>query len=677
MSSRTSDTNSSARFRWAECQLDTLGKCRNRVMIRKALAALPPTLDMTYDRILCSIAEEDVDYAIRVLLWLAFSDRPLTVDEVAEVIAIDVARNPAFDREDTLEDPLEALDICSSLVTLVTNCGNGGLESTRQVAVLAHYSVKEYLVSDRIQQGRAARYSMQAADCHSMIARGCLAYLSQFQKPEPITKDTLVEYKLARYSAEFWLSHAKKAGDRAAETSRVALLLLSKDNAAYLNWIRIHDPDRPWERSKFGRVLAETPNPLYYAALCGLNEVVRLLAEKGADVNSQGGRYGNPLEAASAEGHEVVVRLLLDKGADINAQGGYYGNALQAASHHGHEAVVRLLLDKGANINSQGGYYGNAFQAASHHGHEAVVRLLLDKGADINAQGGYYGNALQAASHHGHETVVRLLLDKGADSNAQGGYFGNALQASSSKGHEQVVKLLLDKGADVNAQSNNFTALSLATVNRNRFLMEILLAAGGSFHAALRIVEPLDAQSPDTGPGKFLKQTAICYAAGTANETMIKELIDAGADVNGSLEPDLKTPLHFAVESGRLNVVRALLAANADPTKEDELGRTASEYADKAVPQSEAEEIKREIKLYNKEFRLFLYYTIAGGKTEVKWVEITRRTMDHTLFSHILTSYKKARRNGWWQYSLKGFRGLRFVEVSHCYLLPKLSKEVI
>jgi hypothetical protein len=164
---------------------------------------------------------------------------------------------------------------------------------------------------------------------------------------------------------------------------------------------------------------------------------------------------------------------------------------------------------------------------------------------------------------------------------------------------------------------------------------------------------------------------------GQPNETMIKELIDAGADVNGSSEPDLKTPLHFAVESGRLNVVRALLAANADPTKEDELGRTASEYTEKAVSQLEAEEIKREIKLYNKEFRLFLYYTIARGKTKVKWVEITRRTMDYTLFSHILTSYKRSRRNGWWQYSLKGFRGLCFVEVSHCYPLPKLSKEVI
>jgi hypothetical protein len=32
-------------------------------------------------------------------------------------------------------------------------------------------------------------------------------------------------------------------------------------------------------------------------------------------------------------GHDSVVTLLLEKGADVNAQGGYYGNALQAASN--------------------------------------------------------------------------------------------------------------------------------------------------------------------------------------------------------------------------------------------------------------------------------------------------------------------------------------------------------
>lgn len=37
---------------------------------------------------------------------------------------------------------------------------------------------------------------------------------------------------------------------------------------------------------------------------------------------------GNALQAASEEGHLEIVLVLLDKGAEVNAQGGEYGNAL-------------------------------------------------------------------------------------------------------------------------------------------------------------------------------------------------------------------------------------------------------------------------------------------------------------------------------------------------------------
>jgi ankyrin repeat protein len=59
----------------------------------------------------------------------------------------------------------------------------------------------------------------------------------------------------------------------------------------------------------------------------------------------------------------------LDKGADVNAQGGYFGNALQAASAEGYQEIVQLLLDKGA----QDGEYGNALQAASVGGYQEIV----------------------------------------------------------------------------------------------------------------------------------------------------------------------------------------------------------------------------------------------------------------------------------------------------------------
>ncbi|KAM0322092.1 hypothetical protein ACHAQA_009721 [Verticillium albo-atrum] len=140
----------------------------------------------------------------------------------------------------------------------------------------------------------------------------------------------------------------------------------------------------------------------------GLHQTAQGLLANGADVNAQGGHFGNALQAALLEGYTEIVRLLLAKGADVNAQGGDFGNALQAASLGGHTEIVAL-------------------QAASLEGYTEIVRLLLAKGANVNAKGGYYGNALQDALLEGYTEIMQLLLAKGADVNAQGGDFGNAL----------------------------------------------------------------------------------------------------------------------------------------------------------------------------------------------------------------------------------------------------------
>ncbi|CAG8135010.1 unnamed protein product [Penicillium nalgiovense] len=91
----------------------------------------------------------------------------------------------------------------------------------------------------------------------------------------------------------------------------------------------------------------------------------------------------------------MVVQLLLDRGADVNTRGGKYGNTLQAASSYSNEMVVQLLLDRGADVNTRGGKYGNTLQAASSYSNEMVVQLLLDRGADVNTRGGKYSNTLR------------------------------------------------------------------------------------------------------------------------------------------------------------------------------------------------------------------------------------------------------------------------------------------
>lgn len=370
-------------------------------MLRKSLANLPRTLDQTYDRILCAINEEHTEYAMRILQWLTFSARPLLVEEVAEVVAINVAREPAFDRDEVLEDPLEALNICSSLVTITTNRAERVSGPAQRIIALAHYSVQEYLVSGRIKQGQAKQYSMQEVGCHDAIAQGCLKYLNQMQRP--LTTETLKASALATYTAEFWSSHLKRTGDE-TEGSLLALHLMSADKPAYVNWIRLHDPDRLYSGPNLDRNVESIATPLYYAALLGLRTTTRLLLYEGAEVNAQGRFYSNALQAASFKGYEQVVKMLIDKGAEVNAQDGEYSNALQAASEGGHEQVVKMLLDKGAEVNARGGFYGNALQAALEGGHEQVVTMLLDKGAKNTAP------EMTVRSHTYQDYQMRLML---------------------------------------------------------------------------------------------------------------------------------------------------------------------------------------------------------------------------------------------------------------------------
>ena len=470
-------------------QLIELKTCSNLDELEKQLGNLPRDLDETYDRIISKIDERDHDDVKRFLQWLAFSARSLKLAELAEVVVVDFnsENGPQVKPRRRYKDHRDVLEKCSSLVIESEGAFTSRTPSisllTYMIGIvkLAHFSVKEYLASEKILKGAAGPLHISEKLSHSLISQTCLVYLLHFSTDDSLDWTTTTSYPLALYAAEHWILHAQSADINNSSTiQKLILNLFRSDGASFNNWIRLWDVDRFWKKSDIGRSSIDIPAPIYYASSTGLQVTVQQLLESGADANVQGGRYGNALQAASYRGHEAIVKLLLEKGADVNAQGGEYGNALQAASYGGHEAIVKLLLEKGADVNAQGGPCGNALQAASLGGHEAIVKLLLEKGADVNAQGGVFGNALQAASSGGHEAIVKLLLEKGADVNAQGGYYGNALQAASYEGHEAIVKLLLEKGADVNAQGGVFgNALQAASYGgHEEAIVKLLLEKG-------------------------------------------------------------------------------------------------------------------------------------------------------------------------------------------------------
>ncbi|KAF8513462.1 hypothetical protein JB92DRAFT_2721348, partial [Gautieria morchelliformis] len=177
-------------FRWVVCQLDALRKCRSPHELKKALTNLPKTLYDTYDRILLDIDEDNRDDALKLLQWLAFSVRKVSLRESVEVLATepDGVNEPLFDPDRRFDDPRDILTLCSSLVTVTDVHGTSYYPQSLADAqerftelTLAHFSVREYLVSESLRTHRKLSfYHCDTKLANTCIAKTCLTYLLQF-----------------------------------------------------------------------------------------------------------------------------------------------------------------------------------------------------------------------------------------------------------------------------------------------------------------------------------------------------------------------------------------------------------------------------------------------------------------------------------------------------------------
>lgn len=574
-------------------------------MLRESLATLPQTLDLTYDRILSAISERDRRYATRILQWLAFSARPLSVEEVAEAAAIDPARSPAFDRNEVLEDPLEALSICSSLVTITTS-EEAGSRNSRKIIALAHYSVYEYLVSSRIKQGQAQQYGMQEVECHTAMLKGSIEYLNQFQ--QPLSAGDLKTFALARYAAEFWSDHFRKANEPSKGINQLVLILFSEESPAYHAWIQLLDPDNPWMGPDLNQSLKHIATPLYYAALLGLSTITQLLLKQGAQADAQGGRWGNALQAASYGGHKRVVKMLLDNKADVNARGGPYGSALNAAVVGGYEAVVNILLAEGANVKGVDTQLKSVLhQAVNSAGCKlSLVTLLLDRGAPLNTLDVDNMTPLHYSVKLGHKSVAEMLLDRGCSIDV--GIERKTWHPKTIEQHTVYEEFHSEPLPQFPTPSAGLTPLHFAALAGNPVMTEFLLQHGADpnalsvygetpLHLTLRKTlhgtgyrdDWTDSHSRVECLEDFLDfeedavETVYAEIAKHREEVLCALLADPRTDLTIGDYQD-EHPLH-CVEYGKpgsLQTVKALVTRGADPSERSLERRNALHLASRA-----------------------------------------------------------------------------------------------
>ena len=320
--------------------MDELKKCKDKRALDNALESLPETLHKTYNRILQNVNAQYRETAGRALIWLAFSKRTLEIEEVANAAILDP--EAAFDPDKRLFDPNSILEILGSLVTRSSKDG------ASNVIRLAHFSVQEYLVSQEIKSSKASKFGIIDVIPDLFIAKSCLQYLFYYDESglKTISRKDLETFPLLEYACLYWYIHAKEIPSEIQKPTDSILRLLLSDTAL-VSWLRVHAPDSG-ENFLFKDPI-DIATPLYYASAIGLETVVPLLLEKGADVNANTGDGKTALQAAARNGHAIVAGLLLDGGAEVDSEDSRGRTPLYWAVVTNHITVMGLLLARNAN----------------------------------------------------------------------------------------------------------------------------------------------------------------------------------------------------------------------------------------------------------------------------------------------------------------------------------------
>jgi ankyrin repeat protein len=99
--------------------------------------------------------------------------------------------------------------------------------------------------------------------------------------------------------------------------------------------------------------------PIVWAALTGNKEMMELLIEYGADVNSQKSGWP-PIFSAAHENDIPAMQLLVEKGADVNR---IYNRRtpIFTAIEKSNIQAMQLLVEKGANVYHEADDYAGIF----------------------------------------------------------------------------------------------------------------------------------------------------------------------------------------------------------------------------------------------------------------------------------------------------------------------------
>ncbi|KAF5593388.1 ankyrin repeat [Fusarium subglutinans] len=549
-------------FQYLVCQFEALQYLDSEASALSALNDLPTGLDETYNRLLLGLNSKLKWQILGALKWLALSREPLHLDVFAKIFIFRPETVTKIHKTQRLFDARAVLKHFPSLVTTQeeeswnydTNC----FEINTYVR-LAHFTVKEYLMSERIKESKAKQFHFTEANTHLHISHCCLSY-HLFQTVQNTGDD--VELPLETYAVRNWEFHLDIV-PRELWTYTIIQLAELALSMRTRSLEKILFEGRLRERSDvYGdRALNLMQRPYCYTAAIGSLELTKLLLQKGSRTR----RFLTQedldlaLREAAEEGHIEIFRFLLNERANPNV---ITGGALQTAAHRGHLAVMKLLLDNGADIDAHDDRFGSALEAAAKGSNLTALRILLDRGANVREAGCPVSCLIAAYRSWDRNDVtqciqtLKLLLHKGANINRRCTRHGSALNKAVEAWIHQRTRTFFDfvtrRKADVDLNDGrDGTPLQVACSGDVFRSKEVILAL-------LRLGADPNAQGGQFG--NSLQKA--CY--NTDDESGLSRLLlKKGAKINRK-GGCYATALHAACAKPSLILVNTLLSRGAD-----------------------------------------------------------------------------------------------------------------
>ncbi|TFK25936.1 ankyrin [Coprinopsis marcescibilis] len=572
----TVSSKSSGMFLLASLQLDMLKGCTNESQVRKALEGLPRGMDgmydLTMDRIK-ALPEQEADLAKRVLIWVTYAQRPLTVEEL--VLAVSVCPE-TFRFDDKLEPGIDSiLSIC---------CGLVQVETTDRVRIMprsrvrfVHYTAAEYLTKN------LARHYVD--DPHALIASTCIAFLRYYGFHDASSQDSdddpNVRTSMAGYPYKYWGLHATKS--RSMPASALEFLDDCKQYPLlYDSQVRIYELELPLESyddDYFDRL--ETLGSVHVAAAYGIRAYFDRLESEGWTspgllqtynvFNSRDSAGSTPLILAAIMGSEDVVAFLMGvEDVDVDLTDDRGQTALFAAVVNHHAGIVQAILSRGGvdvNRATPGRLAETPLTHASRTGQRDIVQLLLGaEGIDVNAVDSYEKTALALAAQQGHHDIIRVLVQ------TKGIAFRGPLDDALRQGQSDTIETILKGGG-----------VSLHGEGAFNWLMRA--ARSGISNAVLTVLGhgTFDVNAQD-GEGRSALAHSLCdpCASTGAAEALLQI---PGIDINSADKSGttiLMLALQHRARDAKLKLVETIInkfGSNLDINAKDGRGRTALAHA--------------------------------------------------------------------------------------------------